>query len=56
MTRLQDLDFLYLAISEHEAAIDRLLAKARELEERSEREAKRDAAFDSAKQAREERT
>jgi hypothetical protein len=53
---LSELDFLYRQISEHQAEIDALLRRARELESYDdEGEARRDAAFEKAKIDREER-
>jgi hypothetical protein len=50
---LQDLDCLYRDILEKERELDALMKRAAELEELTEREIRRDAAFDKAKVERE---
>jgi hypothetical protein len=50
---LADLDALYRDIQEKERELDDLMRRASALEEMTERELKRDAAFDQAKVERE---
>ena len=50
-----ELDCLYKEIAEHQAAIDKLMARALELESYDDRELERDEAHERAKIDREDR-